>query len=229
MMTKKPKFFNQITKGLLSGFIALSLAILMSANTARPIVKMENLIRNTEQQPTAKSETKHPSREKNFGPGLTTSEMDEYKSVTDANTKIEGNAKGLKWKKLTVTPEEKKRLYALYGKMNKEQRSQTDFIFFQMPIPVKSAPDENTFQSWKDPVMFGVWINEKKVPNSELNKYKNSDIVEFWSSKLYGGAKKGKIYKYQLDLTTNEAFDKSYNIRVNDRIIVNSRTFSNKK
>ena len=113
--------------------------------------------------------------------------------------------------------------------MNEEQRNKTDFSFFQMPIPTKLAPDENTFQSWKDPAMFGVWINDKKVPNSELSKYKSSDIAEFWTSKLYGAAKKGKKYKYQLDLTTNEAYDKSYNNRVNDRITVGSRTFFKKE
>lgn len=70
---------------------------------------------------------------------------------------------------------------------------------------------------------------DKHVPNFELNKYTHSDIAEYDLSKLYGAALKGRSYKYQLNIMTNEYFDKTYEERVNNRVLIARRGWFNPK
>jgi bla regulator protein BlaR1 len=157
------------------------------------------------------------------GSGLSPEELSNFNKTIKANSTSAKTPKGAAYLKLNLGIEEEKRMYALYSKMSKEQQAACEVTFFQMPIPVKSYPTVQMFESWKDPNTFGVWIDGKKVSNKALDKYRASDIAEFWSSKLYGAAKKGRIYKYQLDLTTNAEFDRTYQTRMNDRIAVGSK------
>lgn len=157
------------------------------------------------------------------GVGLTAEELADFNQTIKVNSTLAKTPKGAKYLKINLGIEEEKRMYMLYSKMTKEQQAASEVTFYKMPIPVKSYPTTEMFESWKDPKMFGVWINDKKVSNKELDKYTASDIAEFWSSKLYGAAKKGRIYKYQLDLTTNAEFDRTYQARVNDRISIGSK------
>lgn len=126
-----------------------------------------------------------------------------------------------------MPPALKDQMYERYTRMDKEQQQQQfdqGLIIMQMDIPVKKAPTPEMFENWKRPTVFGIWINDKQVPNSELDKYKYSDIAEYDLSKLYGAALKGRIYKYQLNLLTNDHFDKTYEERVLNRVII-SRTW----
>ena len=116
--------------------------------------------------------------------------------------------------------EQKKRLFYLFSQMSPEQQKQSDFIVVQRPVPVKKIRSAELFEKWKNPKVFGIWLNGKKVNNEVLENYKYSDIVESEIHNLYGAAKKGRIYKYQLELTTNDFFDKTYQERMKDRIWV---------
>lgn len=116
--------------------------------------------------------------------------------------------------------EQKKRLFYLFSQMSPEQQKQSDYIVIQSPIPVKKIQPAELFEKWKNPKVFGIWLNGKKVNNEVLENYKYSDIVESEIHNLYGAAKRGKIYKYQLELTTSDFFDKTYQERMNDRIWV---------
>ncbi|MFT7269424.1 MAG: beta-lactamase regulating signal transducer with metallopeptidase domain [Roseivirga sp.] len=62
--------------------------------------------------------------------------------------------------------------------------------------------------NWSDPTIYGIWIDNKKVDNSVMSNYKASDFATYFKSFLYPNAKKGKIYTYQLDLTTHERYEK---------------------
>jgi bla regulator protein BlaR1 len=157
------------------------------------------------------------------GSGLSPEELAGFNQTLKANSTTVKTPKGATYLKPELSVEEKKRMYVLYKKMTKEQQDASEVTFFQMPIPVKSYPTAQMYENWKDPNTFGVWIDDKKVSNKELVQYTASDIAEYWSSKLYGAAKKGRIYKYQLDLTTNAKFDRTYKSRVDDRITWTSR------
>ncbi|KAA0992031.1 M56 family metallopeptidase [Dyadobacter aurulentus] len=160
---------------------------------------------------------------RNPGPGISAAETEEFYGTIEEYTTYVKNKKGRTDPIVRMPSKLEDRMYVLFKKMNLEQLEMADdsgIMVFQMQIPVKKAPDATMFENWKKPSVFGVWIDGKKVPNIELDKYKPTDIAEYWMSKLYGAALKGRSYKYQLDLTTNDRFDKTYERRVSDRVNV---------
>lgn len=159
-------------------------------------------------------------------------EMKQFYATIAQYTKYVKNRKGRTDAIVNIRPELENQLYAVYERMTDEQKLQVkakDISVFRMSIPVKQAPTPEMFENWKRPDVFGIWLNEKHVPNSELKKYKYSDIAEYDLSKLYGGALKGRRYKYQLDILTNDYFDKTYDERVNNRVIIVRRSWFNPK
>jgi len=76
------------------------------------------------------------------------------------------------------------------------------------PPPMKRQPIPAIVENWTDPTIYGIWIDGKKVDNSVMINYKASDFSHHSKSNLYRDAKKGKIYTYQLNLTTNEKYEK---------------------
>ncbi|GGN03561.1 hypothetical protein GCM10010967_42920 [Dyadobacter beijingensis] len=150
-------------------------------------------------------------------------EMQQFFATIEQNTRVVKNGKGRTDFHINPSPEVENELYAVYERMNDSQKAQIKakkIMLFRMDIPVKKAPTPEIFENWKRADVFGIWLNGRHVPNSALNKYKYSDIVEYDLSKLYGAALKGRSYKYQLELTTNEHFDKTYEQRVNDRVFI---------
>jgi murein DD-endopeptidase MepM/ murein hydrolase activator NlpD len=75
------------------------------------------------------------------------------------------------------------------------------------PLPMKKEPISEIVENWLDSTKYGVWIDNKKVENSVLKGYEASDFALFFNSKLYPNAKKGKIYDYQLNLTTHKKYE----------------------
>jgi bla regulator protein blaR1 len=98
--------------------------------------------------------------------------------------------------------------------MSKEQKSKQNIMVMGISdyVSPKEVPTEKEFENFKDPTKYGVWVDGKKIKNSELNKYKASDFSNFGISKLYGAAKYDKgvkrIYGYQLDMMTSEYYEK---------------------
>ncbi|MCF0070774.1 M56 family metallopeptidase [Dyadobacter sp. CY261] len=157
------------------------------------------------------------------GNGISAAELDEFNTAIQSHTRYVKNKRGRTDPMVTMEPKLEDRMYELFVKMSAEQQKvliDSGITLFQMDIPVKQAPTPELFENWKKPTLYGVWINGKHVPNTELNKYKYSDIAEYWHSKLWGAAKKGRIYKYQLELMTNDYFDKTYEQRINNRVII---------
>lgn len=150
-------------------------------------------------------------------------EMKDFFATIEKHKRYVTNKKGRVDTILAITPELENHLYATYTKMNQQQQQtvqKAGIGMYQFDIPVKQAPTPEVFENWKRPEVFGIWLNGKHVPNSALNQFKHSDIAEFSPSKLYGAARKGRIYKYQLDLTTNDHFDKTYDERVKNRVFI---------
>ncbi len=113
--------------------------------------------------------------------------------------------------KMPEIPEgDRDKLEAIYKKMSLEQqRKQTICFFYPAPPPPPFSPSQKQLTNWQDPKLYGVWINDKKVDNSELTKYKPGDFGSFFSSRLTSKAIHYKDYKYQVGLMTN-AYYKSY-------------------
>jgi bla regulator protein BlaR1 len=166
------------------------------------------------------------------GPGISESQVQELYSSIEKHTSYVTNKKGRVDPVVEMPAKLKDHLYELFTQMNKEQLlavQDSGIIFLQSPITVKKAPTLKIFENWKRAEIFGIWVNDKHVPNTELNRYKHTDIAEYSLSKLYGAALKGHSYKYQLDLTTNEYFDKTYQQRMNDRVFIARMSWFDKR
>lgn len=80
-----------------------------------------------------------------------------------------------------------------------------------VPSPmVKKTPTEEEFKSWKNEKNFAIWLDDKNIPNSELNQYTTKDIAYFSGSFVYKNARtKTHPQLYQFHLYTDEYFDKN--------------------
>lgn len=166
------------------------------------------------------------------GPGISQSELNEYFETIEKYTTYQTNKKGLKDPVVRMPAKIQNRMYELYAQMNSAQQqvsADSGVRIFQMPIPVKIVPAPEMFENWKKAHVFGIWINGKHVPNSALEGYKNTDIAEYAIYKLYGAALKGRIYKYQLELTTQDHFDKTFQERVDNRVFIDRVSRAGKK
>ena len=77
--------------------------------------------------------------------------------------------------------------------------------------PQKRIATAELLKAWQDSKKYGVWIDNKRVTNSEINNYSSSDFSHYFVSKLEKNAiNYGKHY-YQVDLMTNKYYDKTIN------------------
>lgn len=73
-------------------------------------------------------------------------------------------------------------------------------------------PTDSQLAEWSNTSKFGLWIDGKhQKDNSILKRYKSSEFSTYWVSRLYKNARQGlnKGKEYQLELTTNAAYEKS--------------------
>ncbi|HEV7348774.1 M56 family metallopeptidase [Telluribacter sp.] len=101
------------------------------------------------------------------------------------------------------------RMEELMKAMNKEQLASLQHVIWTFKPSPPNVPTETEYEKYKNPAVYGVWIDDKKVPNSELNKYKPKDFSKASVSKLYLNAQKtiGYKYKYQLNLMTTAHYE----------------------
>lgn len=79
------------------------------------------------------------------------------------------------------------------------------------PAPKKANPSSETFEGWKDSKMFAIWLDGIHIPNSKLDEMNASQIVHFFSSKIYKNALSERFPQdYQVYLYTDEGFDKAF-------------------
>jgi bla regulator protein blaR1 len=125
--------------------------------------------------------------------------------ISDLNTELEN---------INKNQVDRDKMRVIFDSMTKEQQSAQNVRVFRFSDYVfpKIVPTEKEFENFKDPTKYGVWINGKKVKNSDLNKYKASDFSQFGISKLWGGAKYDhgvkRIYGYLLDMMTKNYYEK---------------------
>jgi bla regulator protein BlaR1 len=140
--------------------------------------------------------------------GLSAADLKRYKEMEQKYYKLNG----LQIVGVADIPEnDRLALQKLYLGMSKAQQSQTTISFIKPPKPFSPAiPTEAQFEKFKNQRVYGVWVNDKKVDNSTLNNYKAADFKHYFISKLYGRAKEGRKYDYQLDMMTSSHYDDYY-------------------
>ena len=134
--------------------------------------------------------------------GISSEQLLEYENIVNKIT----NDKGVP-EVSQLTDTDKKRLETLFLSMNKEQRSAQMVIFIPKPPPLpNSVPTPEQMKTWEDSMIYGIWINDKRVNNSDFKKYKNTDFAEVFVSKLEKNALNYGKHYYQVNLMTNEYY-----------------------
>lgn len=146
---------------------------------------------------------------KNVGKGASEKMMQEYINYIQNYQ----NAK-----KKVINMLDYNRVVAIYDLMTNEQRATvTDhktilkFPSVDLKNTTKKTPTQSEFNSWKNKENFAIWIDNKHVPNSVLNKYSASDIVHFNNSFVYKNARSAKFpQEHQVNLFTKQGFTNTY-------------------
>ncbi|HVW95129.1 MAG TPA: hypothetical protein VHA56_04090 [Mucilaginibacter sp.] len=135
--------------------------------------------------------------------GVPASLLDEYSAIETKYADLISIGKHKK-----ISDEDHERLLDIYKQMNKKQQQSRiiRFRYFKGLLPM-AIPTKSQYETWKNPRIYGVWINGHHVSNSALSKYEADDFSQFFVSRLYGVAKKDKNYKYQLDLITKAYYE----------------------
>ena len=135
--------------------------------------------------------------------------MNEYSEIV-AKYGVTGNQWWTRFKE-TISGEDRNRLEQIFKQMSVEQQARQKVLFIKSTQPLrKVTPSEKEFNGWKNGKVYGVWINGKKVENSVLNNYTNNDFEQVTVSKLYGAAKRNKIYSFQVNLMTSDYYQNYY-------------------
>jgi bla regulator protein blaR1 len=155
-------------------------------------------------------------------PGVSKQEMDRFYAVMEKHTRYPVNTKGRHRPLTEMDTKTMNEEFAIYSRMNEVQQlaARNAGILMYEDNPVKNVPATEMFENWKKPRIFGIWIDGKHVPNSKLDDYKNTDIAEYTLHKLVGKGLRDKGYKYQLELTTNEEFDRTFEERLKNRVVL---------
>jgi bla regulator protein blaR1 len=138
--------------------------------------------------------------------------LDEYQNIVNKYKKPGDKD----WKDLkNMSGQDRVRLETIFKQMSIDQQYSQQIGFFKIiPAFPKVVPTKQQFEQFKNPKQYGIWIDDKKVQNSELTKYENIDFSHVFVSKLYRAAKKGRSYNYQVNLMTNDFYKNYYNAKM---------------
>ena len=103
------------------------------------------------------------------------------------------------------------RVETIFLLMSKAQQVKQIVVFIPVAPPLpRVVPTKEQVESWKNAKIYGVWINEKRVSNTQLNNYSNTDFAQVFVSKLgKNTVNYGKHY-YQVNLMTTEHYNLYY-------------------
>ncbi|HET6995629.1 MAG TPA: N-acetylmuramoyl-L-alanine amidase, partial [Chitinophagaceae bacterium] len=85
-----------------------------------------------------------------------------------------------------------------------------EVIYQVVKAPAKKSPTAEQLKTWMDAKTYGVWVDEKRIGNAELGKYKPSEFGYYNVSKLEKNARNYGKHYYQVDLMTHKYYEKSF-------------------
>jgi bla regulator protein BlaR1 len=108
-----------------------------------------------------------------------------------------------------ITQEDKDKMEVMFKQMSLEQQQGQSIMFYYPPDPsAPKRPTQKQLDTWRDPKFCGLWIDDKKVANSDLANYKPEDFDLTMVSRLMKNAINYKNYHYQVDLMTVASYKK---------------------
>ena len=106
------------------------------------------------------------------------------------------------------TKEDIDRMVTLFQSMNPEQQSVITLVPQRRRWVDEKTPTKELYESWKVPAEYGVWLDGKRIENSELNRYQPSDFSFYAASRLMQNAKNYGQHVYQLNLYSTAYYKK---------------------
>ena len=158
------------------------------------------------------SETKVELQQTNFqNEGVSQKLLDEYNDIINRHRKLINGNYSVHLNGFTKS--EQDRLENIFQQMTQEQKLSQKYGFIPLNTMYlkRVVPSEEQFESFKDPKMYGVWINEKRVDNKILNNYKNTGFAQVSVSRLAKNAKNYGKHVYQVDLMTTDYYESYVN------------------
>jgi len=192
MMTKTKSFRNALCK---------QIAVIPVLGTALFFFSTKTIAQDTINVVKSKQTEVKSTKE-----GITSEQLSEYNEIVN-KTK---NEKGFPvFNRFSET--DKNKLESLFLLMSKEQQGKQILIFTPAPSPLpKSIPTKEQIESWKNSNIYGVWIDEKRVSNTVLNNYINTDFAQLFVSKLEKNATNYGKHFYQVNLMTTNYYSTYY-------------------
>ena len=90
-----------------------------------------------------------------------------------------------------------------FSELSAEEKTRVQYIAPQARL----VPTDVLLTDWKNAKKYGLWIDDKRVPNDRLNKYNAQDFGSYFVSKLAKNTiNYGKHY-FQIDLMTNRHYE----------------------
>lgn len=197
-LTKKRLLMMSKTKSLKKS-LCKQIAIVPVLTLSILLFSTKSFEQDTVTIPKAKQNTV-PSTKK----GISEKLLAEYEQIVNRRAKSEKELPALS----RFTEEDKIRLETIFLSMSKEQQSKQVVTFVPAPPPLpRIVPTKTEIVSWKDSKIYGIWINNKRVGNLELNKYQNTDFGQAYISKLAKNTVNYGEYFYQVNLMTKDAYE----------------------
>jgi bla regulator protein blaR1 len=137
--------------------------------------------------------------------------VEEYETLVAKYVSKGVDKKGREYQRLDrPTETDRARLETLFKAMSKEQQMTQDWVMYPpFPPSPKTFITEKEYEAYKNPHVYGIWLNNRKIPNTALSKYQVNDLIRSFVSRVYKNAqpKTGYKYKFQLDLMTTAYYD----------------------
>ncbi|MFO7822678.1 MAG: M56 family metallopeptidase [Cyclobacterium sp.] len=178
-----------------------------------PILGISLLLFSTKinAQETKKVEESNQMEVQSTKEGITEEQLSEFGDIVSSIMNDKGRPAFYK-----LTEEKRNKLERLYLLMSKEQQEKQLVVFRLAPEPLpKSTPSQDQIESWKDSDMYGVWIDGKRINNTELNEYSPADFDQVFVSKLEKNAVNYGKHYYQVNLMTKEYYE-NYNKKMKE-------------
>lgn len=150
------------------------------------------------------------------GKGATPEQIERFDTIYK-NTTVD--SKGHKYQ---YTVEDIKWIKPIYQAMTLEQQREYPTLHFMKP-PVRVSPTATQLQEWAGSSKYGIWMDGKRMENQDLANYKTEDIALFNTSRLSKKAINYGKYYVQVDLNSNEWYNKHYT-GVTDLMVVIEQT-----
>ena len=147
-----------------------------------------------------KSKTEVPSTKE----GVSAQLISEYEAILAKHQNTSDKNHSIN---LSLSKEEKERLFTIYTMMSKEQQEkQTIGFAAKPPLNSKKTLTEEQLQTWLDSKKYFVRIDGWKKDNRELKNYKASDFDYYDFYKPNKGSTDYGKYEAQINLVTREAY-----------------------